>query len=110
MAMDNRHHLEGLLVSPRVFKVYLYDAYTKPLSKEEMAWASGTVQIGDSSNSPKVPLMLSVDGNTLEAHLENDVTPPCTFTLWLRFPNMPPTKPELFTFSFRKFSAYLSPS
>src|SRR3990172_11065983 len=36
MALDNKHHLEGTLEQPGVFRVYLYDAYTHPVSREEL--------------------------------------------------------------------------
>ena len=56
MSLDNIHHLEGVLVPPGTFRVYLYDEYTKPLKTDQMKLASGTIQIGDSEDAPKIPL------------------------------------------------------
>src|ERR1041384_7380965 len=67
MAMDNRHHVEGLLVPPGVFRLYLYDAHTKPVAPAELKQAKGTVQWGDSDNSPQVSLVLAKNGEYLEA-------------------------------------------
>lgn len=56
MSLDNVHHLEGVLLPPGTFRVYLYDEYAKPLKLEQVKLASGTIQIGDSEDAPKIPL------------------------------------------------------
>ena len=97
MALDNMHHLEGVFEPPGIFRVYLYDAYTKPLSKEKMKQASGTVQVGDAPDAPKLPLALSKDGLTLELALPN-LKFPFTLTVVMHFPDLPAgASPELFT-------------
>lgn len=107
MAMDDQHHLEGVFIKPDVFRVYLYDAYTKPLSKAQVKQASGTIQLGDDENAPKIPLSVSKDGKTLEVALPS-VKFPFTITLLMRFPGMTPdARPELFTLP---FSAYTNPN
>src|SRR5581483_11196421 len=58
MAMDNKHHLEGVLETSGIFRVYLYDAYTHPLPPAKVKQASGTVQVGDAVDAPKIPLAL----------------------------------------------------
>jgi hypothetical protein len=55
MAMDYQHHVEGVLLPPRVFRVYLYDSHTEPLDAARMEQASGVVRIGDAENAPEVP-------------------------------------------------------
>jgi hypothetical protein len=45
MAPDNRHHLEGALPHAGVFRLYLYDDYTKPLPREQMRTATAKVVI-----------------------------------------------------------------
>ncbi len=108
MAMDNKHHLEGTLLPSGIFRVYLYDAYARPLSQNKVKQASGSVQLGDSPDAPKIPLTVSKDGRTLEVALGKDVKFPFTLTLLLHFPDTPPNaKPELFTFP---FSHYINPS
>ena len=69
MALDNVHHLEGILVPPGTFRVYLYDDHTKPLKAEETRQASGTVQIGESDDAPKIDLAPGKKKETLEAKL-----------------------------------------
>ena len=97
MALDNMHHLEGVFEPPGIFRAYLYDAYTKPLSREKLKKASGTVQVGDSPDAPKLPLVLSKDGKTLELALPN-LKFPFTLTVVMHFPDLPPgASSELFT-------------
>ena len=105
MAMNNHHHIEGVLEAPGIFRVYVYDSYTKPLSREQMKQTSGKVLVGESDNAPEIPLTLSRDGMTLEATLGSKVTLPVTLTLLLRFPGMViDARPELFTFPFQEYS------
>jgi hypothetical protein len=110
MALDNKHHLEGVLLPSRMFRVYLYDAYTKPLSAAKVTQASGTVQIGESDNAPRVPLVVGKDGRTLEASLGEDLKLPVTLTLSLHLPDVAPNaRPEVFTFPFSHFIAEDAP-
>ena len=106
MALDNLHHLEGVFEPPGIFRVYLYDAYTAPLSVQQMKKASGTVQVGESPDAPKMPLALSKDGKTLELPLPNAKFP-FTLTVVMHFPGLPAgASPELFTIP---LSHYTSP-
>ena len=106
MALDNQHHLEGVLLKSGVFKVYLYDAFTKPLSIAEVGRTSGSVQIGQSENAPRIPLVVGKDGRTLEAAIK-DLKLPVTITLSLSFQkSAPQARPEVFTFP---FSHYIAP-
>jgi len=105
MAMNNHHHLEGVLETPGVFRVYVYDSFTKPLSLEQMKQVSGTVLVGESDHAPEIPLTLSGDGQTLEAALGSNARLPVTLTLRMRFPGMiMEERPELFTFPFREYA------
>ena len=105
MSLDNVHHLEGILVAPATFRVYLYDDHTKPLKAEETRKASGTVQIGESEDAPKIDLGPGKKKETLEANLGSGVKFPVTLTLLLHLPGMAPdAKPELFNFEFKQFT------
>jgi hypothetical protein len=105
MALDNKHHLEGALLPPGTFRVYLYDDHTKPLKADQVKEASGTVQIGESEDAPKIALVKGKKKETLEASLGGGVKFPIALTVWLHLPEMPAeAKPELFNFSFTKFT------
>jgi hypothetical protein len=105
MALDNTHHLEGILVAPATFRVYLYDDHTKPLKAEETRKASGTVQIGEADDAPKIELAPGKKKETLEANLGSAIKFPVDLTLLLRLPGMAPdAKPELFNFTFKQFT------
>jgi len=105
MSLDNKHHLEGVLLPPATFRVYLYDDHTKPLKAEETKQANGTVQVGDSEDAPKVDLAPGKKKETLEANLGNGVKFPVNLTLLMHLPGMDPVaKPELFNFTFTQFT------
>ena len=104
MALDNKHHLEGVLLQPRLFRVYLYDVYTKPLSAAQVQQTKGSVQVGEAANAPTLELAVGRDGQTLETTLGPDLKLPVTLTLYLRFPGTPPSaRPEVFTFPFSHY-------
>ena len=105
MSLDNLHHLEGVLLPPGTFRVYLYDDHTKPLKADQVKLASGTIQIGDSEDAPKIPLGPGKKKETMEASLGADLKLPVAITLLLHLPGMAPdAKPELFNFTFSKFT------
>ena len=105
MSLDNAHHLEGVLLPPGTFRVYLYDDHTKPLKAEQTRLASGTVQVGDSDDAPKIDLAPGKKKETLEANLGAGVKFPVSLTLLLHLPGMTPdAKPEVFNFDFKQFT------
>jgi hypothetical protein len=105
MSLDNKHHLEGVLLRPATFRVYLYDDHTKPLKAEETREASGTVQMGTSEDAPKISLAPGKKKETLEANLGDSVKFPVSITLLLHLPGMADdAKPELFNFTFTGFT------
>lgn len=109
MAEDNIHHLEGVMVQPNTFRLYLYDAYTVPLYPENVAESKGTLEVGDSEK--EIPMKVGADGQTLEVNLGAKATFPITVNLNLRLPGEPPDKkPEVFTFHFPDYSAVRNPS
>ena len=105
MALDGIHHLEGILVPPATFRVYVYDTHTSPISGGELQKAEGKVLWGDSPGAPEIALHAAPDGESLEAELGEPARFPVTLTLLLRFPGAPPqSRPELFTFPFSHYS------
>jgi hypothetical protein len=105
MSLDNQHHLEGVLLPPGTFRVYLYDDHTKPLKADQVKLVSGTIQIGDSEDAPKIALGPGKKKEALEAALGADAKFPVAITLLLHLPGMAPdAKPELFSFTFTKFT------
>jgi hypothetical protein len=111
MSLDNRHHLEAVLLSPGIFRVYLYDAYTRPLTAEKVKQAKGTVQLGDSEDAPKIPLTLAKDGQTLEAALPRGTRLPLSITLLLHLPDAKPgAKAEVFDFHFSHYVGANAPA
>ena len=63
------------------------------------------IQIGESENSPNIPLTTRNKKEMLEASLGDRVKFPVTLTLHLRLPGMVSSaKPELFNFKFTKFT------
>ena len=111
MALDNIHHLEGVLLQPGIFRIYLYDEYTKPLSAAKVEQASGTVQVGESADAPRIPLVVGKDVQALECALGKDLKLPVTLTVSLHLPgSVPNAKPEVFSFPFSHFIAEDTPS
>jgi hypothetical protein len=105
MALDEKHHLEGVLAEPGTFRVYLFDEYTKPLSKQSVAKADAKVTWGKAANAPEIALKPSADGLTLEAQAPAKVTFPTELTLRIRFPGAAAgSRPELFTFPFKAYT------
>ena len=105
MSLDNKHHLEGVLLPPCTFRVYLYDDHTKPLKADQVKEASGTIQIGDSVDAPKITLGPGKKKETMEAALGGEVKFPVAITMLLHLPGIAPdAKPELFNFTFTQFT------
>jgi hypothetical protein len=66
MAPDNTHHLEGTLPSARVFRLYLYDDYARPLSAARLKATQGRVEV----NGRSIPLTASAAGAYLQGRLD----------------------------------------
>ena len=105
MALDNRHHLEGALERPGVFRLYIYDAFTEPVSMEELQQTDAKVIWGETDGAPEIQLKPSADGSCMEAEAPAPVHFPITLTLLTRLPGTSPNaRPELFTFPFSHYS------
>jgi hypothetical protein len=66
MAPDNTHHLEGTLPSTRLFRVYLYDDYARPLPAARLKTVRGRLEMGGRS----IPLAASSAGSYLDARID----------------------------------------
>jgi Heavy metal binding domain len=80
MAADNWHHLEGTVPEDNVFRLHLYDDYSKALPTDQMKQASGVVE----KQGAAFPLRLSADGKYLEAKV-NGLVPPAEVAAKVRF-------------------------
>jgi hypothetical protein len=97
MAPDNWHHLEGAYFSPGVFRLYLYDDFTKPLALAQVRAASARILVG--KDGKEVPLVRK--GRVLEANL-GKLPFPLDVEARVKFDT---SKPEnRFDFTFEKFS------
>ena len=105
MALNNIHHLEGTLLPPGTFRLYIYDAYSHPVDPAKVKEASGGIEWGDSPGATETPLTVSQDGRTLEASLPKEAKFPLTLTLRLHLPDSRPgAKPEVFKLPFSHYT------
>ena len=105
MAPDNWHHLEGTHPGARVFRLYVYDDFARPLTPAQMRAVSAravTRETFDPTTRTAIdltsfPLVPSRDGSYLEARLDS-VALPLTVTAKAR---LKPDAPEYrFDFTF----------
>jgi heavy metal-binding protein len=66
MASDNWHHLEGTYLPSGVFRLHLYDDYTKPLPVAQVREISGTVFVKDPQTGQEKPVPLTRIGQYLQ--------------------------------------------
>jgi hypothetical protein len=105
MALDNKHHLEGVLLPTGVFRVFIYDEYSRPLKVTDLGKIRGKVIWGEADGSPEIPLLASEHAAALEAKAPGPIQFPVVLTLLLHFPGMAASeRPELFTFPFSHYS------
>jgi Cu/Ag efflux protein CusF len=103
MSADQWHHLEGTFVQPDVFRLYLYDAMTRPLAGTGV---TGRLAIADSNGKeigPSIPLTptSSSDKSQFEVHLPKTSFP---FNVKLFMTFKPGEKEQVFDFTFRSYS------
>ncbi|MGD9905929.1 MAG: heavy metal-binding domain-containing protein [Vicinamibacterales bacterium] len=113
MAQDYWHHVEGVYPSPGVFRLYLYDDYTKPLAAEKVQAVRARL-VTEATNPQtftvtevaSVPLTPAGDGAYLEAEIAA-VGLPANLTLQAVFDGG--GKEQRFDFTFADFSADSAP-
>jgi len=97
MAPDNWHHLEGVYFASGVFRLYLYDDFTKPLALAKVRTASARIFVG----KDRMELPLVRNGRFFEAKIGKQPFP-LDVQARVKFES---TKPEnLFDFTFEKYS------
>jgi heavy metal-binding protein len=97
MAPDNWHHLEGAYFAPGVFRLYLYDDFTKPLAVAQVRAVVARILVG--TEKKEVPLVRN--GRVFEAKI-GKLPFPVEVQARVKFEA---SKPEnLFDFTFEKFS------
>jgi hypothetical protein len=109
MAADSWHHIEGAYPAPGVFRLYLYDDYTKPLSAARFAGVKARAvtkeqtdpQTFVTTEAVAVPLTPSADGTYLEGKLES-LPLPANVTVQAAF--TPGSKEQRFDFTFADYS------
>lgn len=108
MAPDNWHHLEGTYPSAGVFRVYLYDDFTKPLPRDQARKVSGQIVVQTTDPATRAtkdvasfPLVLAKNGRYLEARV-GKVSLPAQLAAKVKFQ---PSAPEhRFDFLFPTYS------
>ena len=109
MAPDLWHHLEGTYESDQIFRVFLYDDYTKPLPPDLAKQVTGRVVTDERFDAATkttkeitaFPLKLSADGDFLEARLGR-LKFPAEMTAKVKFKNG--DQEYRFDFTFAEFS------
>jgi len=72
MAPDNWHHLEGTYPRAGIFRMYLYDDFTKPLPRDQARKITGRIVTKDGAT---FPLVLAPNGRYLEAKVGTTAAP-----------------------------------
>ena len=98
MAPDNWHHLEGTYRNGGVFRMYLYDDFTRPLANDQVRQMTGRLITKGGASFPLVPVQ---NGRYLEAKIGN-IAFPAEMAAKLKFKT---TAPEHhFDFAFPEYS------
>ena len=92
MAPDNWHHVEGIHPSPRVFRLYLYDDFARPLSADRLKTVQARVVTRErfdpatrrTTELTVFPLRVAGGGAYLEARID-PATLPAEMTAKVRF-------------------------
>jgi hypothetical protein len=108
MAPDNWHHLEGTYPSAGLFRMYLYDDFTKPLPRDQVRKVSGQIVVQTTDPATRTtkdvaafPLVAGRNGRYLEAKV-GKVSLPAQLAAKVKFQ---PSAPEhRFDFVFPTYS------
>lgn len=113
MAQDYWHHVEGAYPSPGVFRLYLYDDYTKPLAADKVKEVRARLvkeetdqKTFDTKEVASIPLRLAEGGGYLEASID---TLPLPANIIMQASFGPGEKEQRFDFAFGDFSTDSAP-
>jgi hypothetical protein len=67
MASDNWHHLEGTYLPSGIFRMHVYDDYTKPLSAKAVRGITASVVTKDAQTGRETTIPLTRNGQYLQA-------------------------------------------
>ena len=67
MAPDNTHHLEGAYLATGVFRMFFYDAFTKPQPVAELRNFKATLMVKDGKTGKDTPYSLVRSGQYMQA-------------------------------------------
>jgi hypothetical protein len=109
MAPDNWHHLEGTLPRAGVFRLYLYDDYTKPLPRDQVQKTTARLVLNEtfdqstktSKEVSAVRLVPAQNGRYLEARI-GQAALPAQMTAKIKF--QPAAAEHRFDFTFAEYS------
>jgi hypothetical protein len=101
MAADNTHHLEGAYLPTGVFRMYFYDAFTKPQPLAEMRNFKATLMVKDAKTGKDATYSLVRSGAYLQAAVGKLPLPAEMYAL-VKF--APGGKDNRFDFTFPAYS------
>jgi len=101
MAPDSWHHIEGTYLPTGVFRLHLYDDYTKPLALKLAREISGTLVIKDSKTGRDKEIPLVRSGRYLQAPIGKQ---PFPAQMYAKISFKPGDRDNRFDFSFDGFS------
>ncbi|MEZ5416477.1 MAG: heavy metal-binding domain-containing protein [Vicinamibacterales bacterium] len=115
MAQDYWHHVEGTYPSPGVFRLFVYDDYTRPISRERLTAIRARLVTKEETDQKtfetrevaSTPLTAAEDGPYLEARID-PLALPADVVLQAAF--TPGGKEQRFDFSFAEFSTDTMPA
>ena len=106
MASDNWHHLEGTYLPSGVFRMHLYDDYTKPLPLAQLRNISGSVFVKDQRTGEEKTIPLTRSGQYLQGAIGKLPFPAAMYAQVKFKPDAPENR---FDFTFDSYSKEPAP-
>jgi hypothetical protein len=106
MAADNWHHLEGTYLPSGIFRLHLYDDYTKPLPIAQVRAISGAVVVKDQRTGQEKTIPLTRSGQYLQGAIGKL---PFPATMYAKVKFKPDAPDNRFDFTFDTYSKEPAP-